>query len=458
MIRLGRIVTCLAVTVLLAGTLPAQESPVTVKRKAQNKLLARRAARVDAIRKIAERIKGLTITGQTTVRDFVTESDVIGASLMAFLNGMREKKVTYMEDDTCEVVMEVTLREVIVNLKQIHKRYYKGDKVKIVDFEKMLLTHKDKIIRETGTGAPRSEEWEKQAELSLITEEAPVASLLHMSPEAKAFWMKFCQPRGRLMAVRAARVDGLRRLAERIKGVFVTSETTVRDFVAESDQVDVNMETFIAGARETRIRYHANELIVEVEMSVKLRTVYASLRAWGQTHYKGDKVKIVRLEKLALTAKDKMIRETGMGVPPERYLNNPPAEVVSVVKMIAGGPPAWTSRKLRAVGNAAVDTTNQNVAQAKLMAYRAAELDGRRKLAEQINGLMITSNTSVVDFAAQNDQIDTAMLTFQQGAHVVEGSQKLAEDGTAQVTVELDLKPLWKLILYYQRTLSIKIK
>jgi len=105
----------------------AQDAAV-VKRTAQNKLLAQRAARADAIRKLAERIRGLMITSETTVRDFVTESDVIETSMIAFLSGMREKKVRHMEDGTCEVTMEVTLQDVIVNLKHIHQRHYKGDK------------------------------------------------------------------------------------------------------------------------------------------------------------------------------------------------------------------------------------------------------------------------------------------------------------------------------------------
>ena len=103
-------------------------------------------------------------------------------------------------------------------------------------------------------------------------------------------------------------------------------------------------------------------------------------------------------------------------------------------------------------------TVAANQAQARLMALRGAELDARRKLAEKINGLMITSNTSVHDFVATNDQIRTSMLTFQQGGHVIEGSQKVLEDGTAQATVEIDPRPLWNMILYYQRTLSIRIR
>ena len=92
------------------------------------------------------------------------------------------------------------------------------------------------------------------------------------------------------------------------------------------------------------------------------------------------------------------------------------------------------------------------------MAFRAAEIDARRKLAEQIQGLRITSNTSVADFVAQNDEIRTSMMAFQQGAHVLDHTRKVNPDGTAEATVEIDMKPLWNSILFYQRKLSIKIR
>ena len=158
--RLLQILICVSVLAAITLPLEAQEDATSVKRKAQNKLLALRAARVDAIRKLAERIKGLMINSETSVRDFVTEYDEINSSLMAFLNGMREKgKPRYHEDGTCEVTVQITLRKTILNLQQSYKRYYKGDKVKIEDFQKMSITYKDTILTETGSGAPRSEEW-----------------------------------------------------------------------------------------------------------------------------------------------------------------------------------------------------------------------------------------------------------------------------------------------------------
>lgn len=444
--------------VLAAMALPLQAGDaVSLKRQAQNKLLAYRAARVDGIRKLAERIKGLKITSSTTVRDFVTESDEIEASLMAFLNGMKEVgKPRYMADGTCEVTMTVKLLTVIATLEQIHRAHYKGDKIRVTDFQQMKVQNKVTEITEVGSGAPRPE----FVEPPLIPPPAgqPRASFSGASRAAQAFWAKNCTGQGRLMAERAARLDAMRKLAARINGVYITGNTTVRDFVTENDEVRAAMQSFIKGQRELGRRYHDNELIVEVEMGIKLRTLYATLKSFAQAHARDDRVRIRALEQLTVKAKDKMIKETGVGVPPERYLKRDvPVEIRQTVTVASNAPP-WIGRTLRATGNGAIDTNNPNRAQAKLMAFRAAEMDARRKLAEQIQGLMITSNTSVRDFVADRDEIRTSLLAFQQGAHVVEGSQKVNPDGTVESVVEIELRPLWNSILFYQRKLSIRLR
>jgi hypothetical protein len=457
MVKLGRVFVCAVVLGVLLGSLDAADV-LSEQKKAQNKLLAQRAARADAMRKLAERIKGLHITAETLVRDFVAESDRIETAMTAFLQGVRQKgRPKFMEDGSCEVTLEVTLVDVIINLKEIHRRHYKGDKFKAQDFEQMKVTNETKVLTEPGMGVPRPE---LQEDEGVLVTEGSYDSFRYLTGEAKKYWLERITGRGRLMAIRAARVDGMRRLAERIKGVYITSETTVQDFVAESDMIDVNMQTFLRGVRETRVRYGTDEMIVEVDMEVTLRTVYATLKSWGQTHYKGDKVKIRKLEELIVKSKDKIIKETGMGVPPEKYLKGVTVVEKAILNTVRGGKvPPWVTQKLKAVGNAAIDPDNPNEAQARLMANRAAELDARRKLAEDIDGLLITSSTSVRDFVAQNDDIQTSMLTYQQSARVVEGSQKRLPDGTVQVTVEIDLKPLWDVIIYWRRKLpKIKIK
>ncbi|MGC9454609.1 MAG: hypothetical protein ACP5HU_07065 [Phycisphaerae bacterium] len=444
--RTFRTLGLLAVVAIFAGPLVGQDS-ADLQREAQNKLLAYRAARADAIRKLAERIQGLQISSETTVRDFVTESDVIRTELDTFLSGVRETDKRYMEDGTCEVDMEVTLRTVVATLKQIHNRHYRGNTVRVEDFDQIVVNTEDQVLSETGVGAPPPS---MQPSPLIPNPDGGTVSISRLTPAAKQFWMAHCTPQGRLMAERGARVEAMRRLAERIRGVRIGSRTTVRDFVAESDQIDVDMRAFLRGAREVGVRYHEDELMVEVEMEVTLRTVYASLRTWAETHYQGDQANVRQLDELVVSSEDRVISETGMAVPPARYLREAPADIEETTSL-AQNAPDWINTTMRETGYAAVDTNNPNEAQARLMAYRAAELDARRKLAEQISGLEISSDTTVRDFVATNDRIRTDMLAFQQGVHVVEGSQRITEDGMAETVVELELRPLWNMVVYYHR-------
>jgi hypothetical protein len=456
MIRIVKAAMC--VTVMTFCVLPVRADAVAEKRKAQNRLLAMRAARADGIRKLAERIKGLKITSQTTVQDFVAESDTIRTALDARLMGMKEVEgsVKYLEDDSCELVMEIKLSQVIATLKTIHASHYKGNKIKVRDFQQMTTTNKITVLRETGSGVPRPELSEEP--LVPPGPGASQATFSGASAAARKYWAQYVTARGRLMAERAARADAMRKLAERIKGLRITSTTTVQDFVAESDEINTRVNTYIRGMKEVGRRYHKDELVVEVEMQIKLRQFYTSLKSWTSTHLKGNNVKIRQVQDAVVRSKDTVITETGMGVPNERYLKTAATASIRQTVVTASAAPPWATQTIRATGNAALDPANTNAAQAKLMAKRAAELDGRRKLAEKLNGLQITSNTSVVDFVAQNDQIRTSMLTFQQGAGVVDNSFKIAPDGTAEVIVELELLPLWNSILYYQRTLNITIR
>ena len=447
MAKAARVLLCVAALTVCVSQLAADA--VSEQKKAQHKLLAYRAARADAIRKLAERINGLNLTSQTKVRDFVTESDTIRSAVTAYLSGMREVgRPQHSDDGVCEVKMEITLEEVIRALRRVHSKYYKGGKrFKTEHFEKMTTTNKVKTLTVTGTGAPA----EEMEEDDLVEpDDDGYISFAKFGKKVHDFWRKNCTARGRLMAERAARLDAMRRLAERIKGLSIDSETTVQDFVAESDVINLNMKTFLRGAREIGVRYHSDELIVEVEMQVKIKQVFAEVHSWAKGHFKGDKAKLRSLEQKTISTQISIIKETGMGVPPARYLRKASREVREIVKAADEMRP-WAMQTLKAVGNGAVDSENPNKAQAKLMAMRAAELDARRKLGERIQGLEISSKTSVSDFVAESDKIRTSMLTFQQGAYVVENSEKMSDDGIAEVTVAIELKPLWNMVIFYKK-------
>lgn len=87
----------------------------------QKRLLALRAAKLDAMRTLAERISGVHIWGGATVSDLVLESDKIYVRLDAFLQGAHVLSVQRMTDGTYEAVMQVNLNKTALTRLNINR-------------------------------------------------------------------------------------------------------------------------------------------------------------------------------------------------------------------------------------------------------------------------------------------------------------------------------------------------
>ena len=83
--------------------------PATAVNQAQARLMAERAAKVDAMRNLLEQAYGVTISSNTTVRNFITENDTIRARVDAFIRGAKVVDTRYLNDGSVEVEMEITL-------------------------------------------------------------------------------------------------------------------------------------------------------------------------------------------------------------------------------------------------------------------------------------------------------------------------------------------------------------
>ena len=151
--RLLRTPICLAVAMFLPA--PDGAYAQDAQKVAQNKLLAKRAAEADGYRKLGETIQGLQITSDTHVRDFVAESDVIRTEFDNFVRGVRFGTPKWDAEGTCAIEAEVTVQSIIEELKSIHQRHYKGDKLKATDFEQITQHVEKKVIKAVGMGVPR---------------------------------------------------------------------------------------------------------------------------------------------------------------------------------------------------------------------------------------------------------------------------------------------------------------
>jgi hypothetical protein len=403
------------------------------------------AARADGVQKLAERVLALSLTAGQTVRDFIQDADAGHGALVAFLSCLPETdRPTYADDGACELEMAVSLEAVQGLLRHLHRRNYKGRKFQAAAFGRMGALNHVKVIKVTGAGAARGEFADVEA-----ASPGPQGGL-RLPSAAEKFWAAHCRAAARRGAARDARLAAVRRLGERIRDLHITAGATLRQFLAECDDPNVDPRTFLKGARTRCLRYHHDALIVEAEIELPLRTVYASLRSWARRHFRGDRAHLQRLEELTIRAEDTLLAETGLGVPPEKDWLDATARIRKAAALARAMPP-WATRSLRAMGTAEVDAAATEKPAARATALRMAEADARLKLAEQIRRLRLSAQVTVGDQAAENDELVASLRAFQQSARVPAADKRFADSGTAEAAVEIELKPLWNAILRLQR-------
>jgi hypothetical protein len=219
----------------------------------------------------------------------------------------------------------------------------------------------------------------------------------------------------KLMAKRAAQADAYRNLSEQVMGFQLTSKTLVKDFVTQNDTIRTRLDVFIKGVEVTDFRYDADGTC-QVTVLMKQAALEKILGRRLARQY-GD------------------IIAYGYGVPP------PPEPAVSITPPPAPPPPTpeWAEQVINVTGSG-VAPESGSMAQKKLMAKRAAQVDAYRNLAEQIKGVKLNAETTVENFMTTNDVIRTNVNTFIHGAKVV--GVRYLDDGSCEVDLALPLDGL----------------
>ncbi len=187
------------------------------------KLMARRAAKVDALRNLTEQIYGLQLDTTTTVRNFIVGSDVIRSRLLVAVRGAREVDYQELKDGTAEVTVEITLGTVETILGR-------------------QIQYNQEIIEAVGYGVPPG----------MSTSQGDVTSASGI--RAIGYGLAPNEPgligtEKDLLGFRAARNDALRNLAEKIDRIQVTAKSTVRDFSVQNDDIRTKVNSILNGAR-----------------------------------------------------------------------------------------------------------------------------------------------------------------------------------------------------------------
>lgn len=276
----------------------------------QQKLMAKRAAELDAYRQLAERIMGLKVDANSTVRDMVTDSDRVATSLDQMIKGVRFGAIREYEDGSCEVDAEVTLQQIVKTLSRAIEEVQENGHWTKRHVENITRTTVRKVIAVTGAGAvrpqtmvptPKTQDIVKSASPSRRRAALNLPDIYKQHPAAY-----------RLRAKRAAELDGYRKLVERIYGLQVSGTSKLRDMVNESDEVRTRAQAFLKGARITSVRY-CEDGVVEVEMQVTLQEVITSVQRAYEESGKFGQTKRDEVEKIRRYTTRKVITVLGTG-------------------------------------------------------------------------------------------------------------------------------------------------
>lgn len=91
------------------------------KSQTHRRLMAIRAARLEAMRELTEKIHGLRIDSQTSIADAVVQSDTLRASVAGTIRGARTVRIEPKGSDTYEVLLEID-REMVDQLLRAARR------------------------------------------------------------------------------------------------------------------------------------------------------------------------------------------------------------------------------------------------------------------------------------------------------------------------------------------------
>ncbi|MBI1825300.1 MAG: LPP20 family lipoprotein [Planctomycetes bacterium] len=177
-------------------------------------------------------------------------------------------------------------------------------------------------------------------------------------------------------------------------------------------------------------------MIVDVTMEVPVERIITKIKELHAEHYHGNKVTTTDIQNIKQELQTDAVRATGSGVPRPQVIQQASSSGVDS--------PQWLAKSIEAVGQGtdpAIDT-----AQGKLKAGRAAYADAMRKLAEQVQGLEISSSTHVRDFITQHDEIRTQVDSVIAGAIA---DAPTFDGGIASVRVSLPAADVWSVVHQY---------
>lgn len=388
------------------GRLADQVTLTAAERVALERLALARA-RVS----LHDQIRDLELSDNLTIGDWASDEVALDRALRAWTRSRpRFASPRFYSDGACDVDIRVTASEL----------------------RDQLLTWQSEFKRETPTSAVVR----KTARKWLTMWHTGSAASAENAKTAKPLGWENIGFDGIQLARRAAKSDACLALLSEAARLQVTNARRLADFLSSSDAVRDAVLTAIERTAHITARNETDQ-VVTAASSIGIPDLIRILIDVHAAHYKGDLFHAADFREMALLARQKELRATGLGVPPRSTRTKPKYELIELDK------PPWAVQTLSATGR--YEPIDEDGDLDGAVRLELARLDGMDALRREVEALVIQKDVTVEQLLGHRRELKSDVVLFLTGARLMRASSA-ASDGAVEVRVELPLKRLWLIV------------
>jgi len=378
----------------------------------QARMLAIRAAQVDAVNRLTETVLTARVSAVKTVGAAIGPGSDKEIALRVFLRAARRvAEPRVYSDGVAEVDVEAPVEAVV---RDVATLYTPGEHEtgELADLRYVAV---DGYVRAGGRGrAPR----DPSPEVLKRLESASFEDLPEMFP---AGWERVTAT-GRVGAIRAARIAAYRAMAEHLKAVYLGPTAKVGDLVEGLPASEAMFDAFVRSLPVAGPPRLMPDRIAEVDvlaMVPDLIRVLKDIRTLrGAETWTEEQV-----DRLSLRLKTRRLTATGRGMPAASEIR--PAEETAV----SGGAPLpdWAAETVETRGEAPLASDVADREEARVLAARSAKARALWDAEKQVDAVTLAGGVTVRERAAKDSRFRRDLKTFLSSVRVV--TSRPAEDG-----------------------------
>jgi hypothetical protein len=375
-----------------------------------------RAATNDAVANLLEEVSRVPLTRNLSVGEFVRRTNSADELAKVLQRSQQIGGPRWIDDHTCQIELQISGPLVAQALKRAAASNPRRSPLPLGDLDRAVKAWDQRSFTATGVATSKVPAARVRRPPRIGLQRDPWWDL----PDAV-----------REQTVTAAKVDAARRSLSGVRGIALTSKSTLGDLLAIKE-VSEGMQRWMIAQPAASVDLREG-LEAEVELTVNPADAFATLHLLAM---KQKDVALPANEKEWAKVRDEF--EDRLPAPIGRAVANPAAQVAGGGPKPLGlpqRPPAWVSQRLEASGSGAPGRS-------KLLAARAAEAAAEAKLRKQIEALQLGPKVTLAQAAKDDPRIEKAILRTIARSKI--GKADYHSDGSADVAVYVDLDALWQ--------------